>query len=296
MNELQIFNNPEFGEVRWVKVEGKPYAVGIDIAGPLGYARPYEAISTHCRGAVTYRVTDSLGREQETKVIPEGDIYRLIVKAADQSKNPEISAKAERFERWIFDEVIPTIRKTGRYEVSPQVTNEHLKIAYILIDKLNSPNIGKGAQKEIGRAIANAIKLSGVSSRNQKLLLRPGENYLPSSEISPGDMLIKLLRHAEPMLTFQPRSEKELKSSVLRDDNFYYIFPGAVERYIGFSGARKGIYGEIKFLDGKSKIKKFNFFGNKPYHVWFLPRRTTSWMDEDPRKRSGNIIAFPGMG
>lgn len=72
MNEIQIFNNPEFGAVRCVEIDGKPYSVGIDIAGSLGYARPYEAISTHCRRAVTYRVTDSLGREQETKVIPEG--------------------------------------------------------------------------------------------------------------------------------------------------------------------------------------------------------------------------------
>jgi len=60
-----------------------------------------------------------LGRTQDTKIIPEGDIYRLIIKAADQSKNPEIKAKAEKFEKWLFDEVLPSIRKTGSYSTKP---------------------------------------------------------------------------------------------------------------------------------------------------------------------------------
>lgn len=135
MSDLQIFNNPEFGEVRWIELDGKPYAVGNDIAGALEYARPYEAVTAHCHGAVTYRVTDSLGREQDTKVIPEGDIYRLIVKAADQSKNPEIKAKAERFESWIFDEVIPTIRKTGTYTAPCTPTEALLQTVQALVNQ-----------------------------------------------------------------------------------------------------------------------------------------------------------------
>ena len=115
MNQLQIFNSSEFGQVRTVRIEGKPYVVGNDIAKVLEYARPYEAVAAHCHGAVIHRVIDALGREQETKLIPEGDVYRLIIKAADQSVNPAIKSKAERFERWLFDEVIPTIRKTGQY-------------------------------------------------------------------------------------------------------------------------------------------------------------------------------------
>lgn len=108
-----------------VEIDGKPYAVASDVARALGYSRPHEAVQAHCRGAVTYRIIDSLGREQEAKIIPEGDIYRLIVKAADQSKNPEIKAKAERFERWIFDEVIPSIRQHGAY-MTPQKIEEIL--------------------------------------------------------------------------------------------------------------------------------------------------------------------------
>jgi len=116
LKQLQVFHNHEFGQIRMVEVDGKMHAVGNDVAKSLGYARPYEAVTTHCKGAVTYRVLTD-GGEQEVKVIPEGDIYRLIVKAADQSKNQAIKEKAERFERWIFDDVIPTIRKTGAYAV-----------------------------------------------------------------------------------------------------------------------------------------------------------------------------------
>jgi len=125
MSDLQIFNNPEFGQVRMVEINGIPYAVGIDVARALGYAKPTDAVTMHCRASITYGVTDSLGRIQETKLIPEGDIYRLIVKAADQSKNPDIKEKAERFEKWIFDEVIPSIRKHGAY-LTPEKIEEVL--------------------------------------------------------------------------------------------------------------------------------------------------------------------------
>lgn len=80
----------------------------------LEYSNPSKAVIQHCKG-ITKLGIPSEGGMQETNVIPEGDIYRLIVKAADQSKNPNIRAKAERFERWIFDEVLPTIRNHGTY-------------------------------------------------------------------------------------------------------------------------------------------------------------------------------------
>ncbi|NNU96209.1 phage antirepressor KilAC domain-containing protein [Anoxybacillus sp. EFIL] len=122
MNQLQVFNHEMFGEIRFVEINNNPYAVGNDVAKALGYMRPHEAISTHCKGAVTYRIPTN-GGEQTVRVIPEGDIYRLIIKAADQSKNLEIKKKAEEFERWVFDEVLPTIRKTGGY-----VANEDMFI------------------------------------------------------------------------------------------------------------------------------------------------------------------------
>jgi len=112
MNELMIFNNEEFGEVRTVEINGKPYFMALDIARALGYARPADAISAHCKGSVKHRVLTN-GGEQEAKFIPEGDIYRLLIK----SQMPD----APRFESWVFDEVVPSIRKTGKYELENQI-------------------------------------------------------------------------------------------------------------------------------------------------------------------------------
>ena len=106
MHELQVFNNPEFGEIRTVEISGKIYAVGADIARALGYKDTINAVKQHCRGVVKHHLTDNKGRKQEMNVLPEGDMYRLIA----NSKLPA----AEKFERWIFDEVLPSIRKTGR--------------------------------------------------------------------------------------------------------------------------------------------------------------------------------------
>jgi len=113
-NELQVFMSEQFGQLRVIEYNGKPYVVGNDVAKALEYVRPYEAVTSHCKGTVTYRVLTK-GGEQDVKIIPEGDIYRLITKAADQSKNKDIKLKAEKFESWVFDVVLPTIRKTGGF-------------------------------------------------------------------------------------------------------------------------------------------------------------------------------------
>ena len=106
MNELQVFNSKEFGDIRTTEIDGKPYFVANDVARALGYKRPADAVTAHCKGSVKHRyLTD--GGEQELKVIPEGDIYRLTVR----SKLPS----AEKFEKWLFDEVIPSIHQYGAY-------------------------------------------------------------------------------------------------------------------------------------------------------------------------------------
>jgi len=123
--KLSVFENVELGEIRTVLIDEAIYFVGNDVANVLEYARPREAISAHCKGAVSYSIPTNGGR-QETKIIPEGDLYRLIFKAADQSKNLNIKEKAEKFERWIFDEVLPTIRKHGAY-ITEDVDEEYVK-------------------------------------------------------------------------------------------------------------------------------------------------------------------------
>ena len=104
MNQMETFKNPEFGSIRTFELDGKVLFCGKDIAKALGYQRTADAITAHCKG-VCVLPTPSNGGIQRMKFIPEGDVYRLIV----HSKLPS----AERFERWVFDEVLPSIRKHG---------------------------------------------------------------------------------------------------------------------------------------------------------------------------------------
>ncbi len=113
-NMVKTFVNEEFGSVRTIEENGKILFCGSDVAKALGYRRPKDAITAHCKGAVKRRLLTN-GGVQEMKMISEGDVYRLI----SHSRLPS----AEKFERWIFDDVLPTIRRTGGY-----VSNEEMFI------------------------------------------------------------------------------------------------------------------------------------------------------------------------
>ncbi len=106
MNELKVFQNSEFGELGVLIIDGKEFFPASQCAAILGYKSPKDAISAHCKGAVKHRLPTN-GGTQEVKYIPEGDLYRLIIR----SKLPS----AEKFERWVFDEVLPELRKNGSY-------------------------------------------------------------------------------------------------------------------------------------------------------------------------------------
>lgn len=114
MNELQIFNSEEFGNIRIIEIDGKPYFVGTDVAKALGYNNPRDAVSRHCKGVVKHDTPTSSG-VQSMSYINEGDLYRLIMK----SKLPS----AEKFESWVMDEVLPSIRKHGGYIVPQNMTD-----------------------------------------------------------------------------------------------------------------------------------------------------------------------------
>lgn len=126
MNELMIFNNPEFGNIRMMDEDGSVLFCGNDVAKALGYKSPKDAISTHCRGAVKRRLTDSIGREQDTAFIPESDLYRLVF----SSKLPT----AEKFTDWVTKDVLPAIRKHGGYVNGQEsMTPEELMAAALLM-------------------------------------------------------------------------------------------------------------------------------------------------------------------
>lgn len=117
MTDLMIFDNPEFGKIRTIEENGKVLFCAKDVAIALGYKDSTNAIKQHCRGVVKRHLTDGLGRDQITNFIPEGDVYRLAAKS-------ELPG-ADKFESWVFDEVLPSIRKNGGYiinqdELSPE--------------------------------------------------------------------------------------------------------------------------------------------------------------------------------
>ncbi|SCS34559.1 anti-repressor [Staphylococcus aureus] len=109
MQALQRFQNSQFGDLEILTIEGKQWFPATEVAMTLGYSNPRDAISRHVkrRGVVNHDVIDSLGRKQNKKFIDEGNLYRLI----SRSKLPQ----AEQFEEWVFDEVLPAIRKHGIY-------------------------------------------------------------------------------------------------------------------------------------------------------------------------------------
>ena len=106
MSEVQIFNNGEFGSVRMIYEDGKVLFAASDTAKALGYKNVTDAICRHCKGVVKHD-TLTKGGKQQINFITEGDVYRLVT----HSKLPS----AERFESWVFDDVLPTLRKTGSY-------------------------------------------------------------------------------------------------------------------------------------------------------------------------------------
>lgn len=114
MNELQIFNNEEFGEVRTLEVNGQPYFVASDVAKILHYAIPHKAVRDHCKGVLKQNILTS-GGNQDVLIIPESDVYRLIFNASSQSNSKDVREVAERFENWVMTEVLPSIRKDGGY-------------------------------------------------------------------------------------------------------------------------------------------------------------------------------------
>ena len=119
MNEIQIFKNDDFGEIRTTEINGEPWFVGKDVAARLGYSNTMDAISKHVddedKGIAK---CDTLGGTQEMVIINESGLYSLIM----GSRLPN----AKKFKRWVTSEVLPQIRKTGGYHL-PQTYSEALR-------------------------------------------------------------------------------------------------------------------------------------------------------------------------
>jgi len=123
MNELQIFNNPEFGEVRTVEIDNEAWFVGRDIALALGYVKPYDAVVRHVDSEDTLKRgiphPQSISKTIDTILINESGMYALVI----MSELPS----AKKFKRWVTAEVLPAIRKQGGYNL-PQLTQAEMML------------------------------------------------------------------------------------------------------------------------------------------------------------------------
>jgi prophage antirepressor-like protein len=181
-NQLEIFKNEEFGEVRVSIIDNEPWFVGKDIAEVLGYSRPTKAIQDHVddEDKDEVPVQDSIGRMQKTPVINESGLYSLVL----SSKLPE----AKKFKRWVTSEVLPSIRKNGMFAVDELLDNPDLLIA--TATKLKEERIARleaekkallaekeaKFQKNIVEGLAGSIELADKQARINQIIRTSKEN------------------------------------------------------------------------------------------------------------------------
>jgi prophage antirepressor-like protein len=120
MNNQMIPFSFENKQVRMTLIDGQEWWVGKDVAESLGYKDTANAIKQHCKGVAKHHPLQTGGGKQEVRIINEGDVWRLIT----HSNLP----KAQRFEKWLFEEILPQIRKTGGYG---KAAGDFLAIRYL---------------------------------------------------------------------------------------------------------------------------------------------------------------------
>lgn len=113
-NKVEKYVHDEFGELYVLQIEDKFLFPAVECAKILGYATPRDAVKRHCKGVVKH-VVPTAGGKQNVNFIPEGDLYRLIIRSKLTS--------AQQFEEWVFDGILPSIRKHGAY-IMPDLLEE----------------------------------------------------------------------------------------------------------------------------------------------------------------------------
>lgn len=165
MNELKIWESPEFGELRIAEMNGEPWMVGKDVAQALGYSNPRKALADHVDqedklqgDGVTIR--DSIGREQTATLINESGLYSLVL----SSKLPG----AKRFRRWVTGEVLPSIRKDGGYiKTAPGMTDADIMAKAILLAQKTI----EGQKAQIDEMKPKALFADAVSASSTSILV-----------------------------------------------------------------------------------------------------------------------------
>lgn len=127
-HQITTFDHPEFGALRVLTTEGALWFVGKEVAAILGYSNTRDALLKFCKGGSKTRLPSESGNQDYT-IIPESDLYRLVMR----SKLPA----AEKFQDWVCEEVLPSIRKTGRYDIldKPQKSEDEIVLEALQIQQ-----------------------------------------------------------------------------------------------------------------------------------------------------------------
>ena len=181
---VKVFQNDRFGNIRVVLISGKEHFCASDVAKSLGYARPNDAVSQHCRSTVKHSIPHPQNPKKELEVtfIPEGDLYRLIT----HSKLPS----AEEFERWVFEEVLPSIRQHGAY-MTQQTLERALTSPDFLIELAtqlkHEQEARKMAEITIEEQRPKVLFADSVSASQNSILIRDMAKLLKQNGVNTGE-------------------------------------------------------------------------------------------------------------
>ena len=249
-NELEIFKNEDFGEIRTLLINDKPYFCASDIAKVLGYSNTRDAISRHCKGVVKSDIPTNSGI-QTVSFIPEGDIYRLIVK----SKLPS----AERFETWVMDEVLPTIRKHGAYMTNDVIERTLTDPDYLI-------QLATALKEERQARLVAEQKIE-----EQKPLVDFANQVSDTTSLIDMNQMAKLLKDENIPIGRNRLFEILRKKEILRNNNEPY------QKYIE---------------SGYFKVKENTYdtpYGTKTYIKTYVTGKGQIWITEKLRKEFGEV-------
>jgi len=232
MNEIMLFNSEEFGQIRTIENEdGTVLFFATDVANVLGYKNPHDAILKHCKGVAKREVPhpQSKTKTLEVNVISNNDVIRLVTHSE--------MTKAQEIESWIFDEVIPTILKTGKYEMPNKIKSDDR----IKVQEMN-------ARTRMANMYLKIAKEADTMSKEYKNIL-----YSKSAEVLAGEMILPL-----------PKTNSEHKTlSATELGNIFGITANKIGRIANDYGLKTEEYGEFyrdKSRHSGKEVDSFRYY------------------------------------
>lgn len=180
MQNLQVFENEQFGNIRVLEKDSEPWFVGKDVAAVLGYARPLNAVATHIDedDSLKQGLIDSMGRTQETILINESGLYSLIL----SSKLPQ----AKQFKRWVTTDVLPSIHKHGMYATDELLNNPDLLIS-VAQELKREKELRLELQKKVEQDKPKTLFADAVSASSTSILIGELAKILKQNGVDTGE-------------------------------------------------------------------------------------------------------------